>query len=179
LGEAVGRIITEHWVKADLARVFAFFSDPENLSKLMPAEMAVRLEKLTVRLPGPNNIKKVVESGIDPGRVAGPGSLIEISFRLAPFLPFRGSWIAEILEYEPLSYFLDTQRSGPMRSWRHRHSFHADTRDGVSGTIIRDEVEYELPFGSLGKAVDMIFVERMMQRTFQSRQQQLARLLLD
>ena len=174
----MGRIITEHWLKADLARVFAFFSDPENLPKLMPAEMAVRLEKLTLKPPGPDNIKGVVESGIDPGCVAGAGSFIQISFRLVPFLPFRGSWIAEILDYEPLSYFLDTQRSGPMRSWRHRHSFRAETRDGVAGTVVRDEVEYELPLGILGKSVDVVFVERAMQRTFQSRQQRLERLLL-
>lgn len=172
----MGRIVTEQWLKADLDQVFAFFSVPENLPKLMPPEMAVRLERLELRPPS-RSASVVVESGTESGQIAGPGSLIEISFRLFPLLPFRGRWVAEILEYEPLSYFLDTQRSGPMRTWRHRHSFRSETRNGANGTIVRDEVEYELPFGILGRVADFLFVERMMQRTFESRQIQLGRIV--
>lgn len=174
----MGRIVTEHWLKADLAQVFAFFSDPRNLPRLMPAEMAVRLEKTQRRAPDEASLSKVVESGIDPAVVAGPGSLIEISFRPVPFLPLRGRWIAEILEYKPLEYFVDRQRSGPMKEWVHRHSFRGETRDEVTGTVVRDEVEYELPAGPLGRLADATFVQRMMQSTFASRQRELERLIL-
>lgn len=172
----MGRICSETWVDHELASVFAFFSDPTNLPRLMPAQMDVRLESLELVPPPEGAIKKiVVKSGENPA--AGPGSKILISFRVVPFLTFRGRWLAEILEYEPLSYFLDTQRKGPMKSWRHRHSFCAETRGGVAGTIVRDEVEYQLPFGILGRLADSLFVERMMRRTFASRHQQLHRLL--
>jgi ligand-binding SRPBCC domain-containing protein len=173
----VGHIVAEHWVNADLKRVFAFFSDPHNLPRLMPQEMEVRLEELRLVPPGGEKSKSVVESGGEPPQVAGPGSEIVISFRLVPVLPFRGRWVAEILEYEPLSYFLDKQRSGPMRSWRHRHSFRLENRNGLDGTVVRDEVEYELPFGVLGRMADALVVERMMQRTFTTRQKQLEELL--
>ncbi len=173
----MGKIVAEHWVKADLMRVFGFFSKPENLPKLMPDILGVRLGKVDLRSPGPDVANKVVESGLNPAKVAGPGSRIEISFRYLPFLPLRGRWIAEIVEYEPLLYFVDEQRSGPLQSWRHRHSFRAETRDGVLGTVIRDEVEYDLPFGGLGRVADSLFAQRAMQRMFRSRQQHLEQLL--
>jgi ligand-binding SRPBCC domain-containing protein len=153
----------------------------------MPEEMDVRVEELRLVPPSGEEFRNVVESGSDPDvvvesggeppRIAGPGSQIVISFRLVPVLPFRGRWVAEILEYESLSYFLDQQCSGPMRSWRHRHSFRPDSRNGVDGTVVRDEVEYELPFGVLGRMADALVVERMMQRTFTTRQKQLEGLL--
>ena len=180
----MGKIIAEHWVNTDLERVFAFFSDPHNLPRIMPAEMDVRLEQLRLLPPPTQSVKTVVESGADsepvaesgdkPTKIAGKGSQIVISFRLVPFLPFRGQWVAEILEYEPLSYFLDEQRSGPMRLWRHRHSFRRENRDLCVGTVVRDDVEYQLPFGTLGRIADSLVVERLMQRTFAARQRQLS-----
>ena len=179
----MGKIVAEHWVNANLKRVFAFFSDPHNLPRLMPQQMHVRLEHLRIVPPPPDKVKLVVESGanseamvergVDPATIAGKGSQIVISFRLLPFLPFRGRWTAEILEYEPLSHFVDEQRSGPMRSWHHRHSFRSKVRNGREGTIVGDEVDYELPFGILGRIADSLVVERMMRRTFATRQTQL------
>ena len=180
----MGKLVAEHWINADLKRVFAFFSDPRNLPRLMPQQMHVRLEELRLVPPPPDkrrwvvesgvNSEAVVESGVSQDTIAGKGSEIVISFRLIPFLPFRGRWVAEILEYEPLSHFVDEQRSGPMRSWRHRHSFRSEVRNGSEGTIVGDQVEYELPFGILGRMADSLVVERMMRRTFTARQTQLS-----
>jgi ligand-binding SRPBCC domain-containing protein len=180
----VGKLVAEHWVNADLKHVFAFFSDPRNLPRLMPKEMDVRLEELRLMPPPSEAVRVVVESGaasetvVESGgnqtKIARGGSQIVISFRLIPFLPFRGRWVAEILEYEPLSHFIDEQRFGPMRSWRHRHSFRHESCNGVEGTVVRDEVDYQLPFGILGRIADSLIVERMMRRTFTARQTQLA-----
>ncbi len=179
----MGKLVAEHWINADLKRVFAFFSDPHNLPRLMPEQMHVRLQELRLAPPPPDkrrwvvesgaDSEAVVESGVDPATIAGKGSQIVISFRLVPFLPFRGRWVAEILEYEPLSHFVDEQRSGPMRFWRHRHSFRPETRSGVEGTIVRDEVDYQLPFGVFGRIADRLIIEKMMRRTFTARQSQL------
>lgn len=110
-------------------------------------------------------------------QVAGSGSVIEIPFQTIPLLPIRGRCVAEILEYEPLSHFLDRQRTGPMRLWRHRHSFRPETRNRVPGTVVHDEVEYELPFGPLGRLVNGILIEQMMHGTFQPQQQEFEWLL--
>jgi ligand-binding SRPBCC domain-containing protein len=45
--------------------------------------------------------------------------------------------------------FRDEMRDGPFRRWIHTHSFFADGDE----TLIVDRVEYELPFGPLGRAV--------------------------
>jgi len=70
----VGKIVAEHWVNADLKRVFAFFSDPRNLPRLMPKEMDVRLEELTLVPPPPEALRMVVESGAIPETVVESGS---------------------------------------------------------------------------------------------------------
>jgi hypothetical protein len=42
----------EHWVPFPLERVFAFFSDPENLQRIMPASSQTKVEALN-RMPRP------------------------------------------------------------------------------------------------------------------------------
>lgn len=46
--------------------------------------------------------------------------------------------------------FVDTQVRGPFRSWRHEHRF---LPDGYASAYLEDRLEYELPFGALGRAV--------------------------
>ena len=58
------------------------------------------------------------------------------------------------------------------------HEFERQVRDGVEGTLIRDVVDYELPLGVLGRAAELLFVRRMMNVTFQSRQRQVEQILL-
>lgn len=53
----------------------------------------------------------------------------------------------------------------------------AETRNGVSGTLVRDVIEYEVGFGPLGAIANNLFVARQMRRTFAHRQQILPRLL--
>jgi ligand-binding SRPBCC domain-containing protein len=48
--------------------------------------------------------------------------------------------------WDPPRTFVDAQIRGPFRSWRHTHEF--EELDG--GTVVRDIVRYELPFGVLG-----------------------------
>lgn len=174
-------IQTEQWIPAVIATVFAFFSDPRNLPRLMPPELHVRVEHL--RLVSPTD-ERVVQSGAISGAgltsalVAGEGSEVEISFRLIPFLPLRCRWTARIVEFSPGVRFRDVQLRGPMKSWRHSHEFRREIREGVEGTIIRDFVEYELPLGVLGRIADALFVSRLLQSSFRSRQRTLEQILL-
>jgi uncharacterized protein (TIGR01777 family) len=61
-------------------------------------------------------------------------------------LPLRAGvrWRAVHTEYAPGEGFTDVMDRGPLRSWRHRHSF-SDAPGG--GTEVSDRVEYELPGG--------------------------------
>ncbi len=161
----------EQWIPFPLERVFQFFSNPENLPRIMPASSDTRLIVLK-RIPPAKR-----PAGIAVDKTAGVGSTIVTSFRVVSFLPVRARWIARITEFEWNDHFADVQDKGPFKSWHHRHQFRAETRAGVAGTLVRDAIEYVVPFGFLGDIVDALFVRRQMQRTFAQRQQVLLKLL--
>jgi ligand-binding SRPBCC domain-containing protein len=145
------RFLTEQWVQAPLEEVFRFFCAPENLLKITPPEANARIVRLSL----------VPIAGQDPD-LAGPGSVIRLQFRPVPFLSYELGWTARIVDLEWLRYFRDIQTAGPFRRFDHTHSFRAETRDAISGTVIRDDVNYELGFlGSLGSAAARPMLWRM------------------
>jgi len=75
--------------------------------------------------------------------------------------PIPQTWVANIEENNP-EYFIDTQVKGPMRYWHHKHSFTALE----SGTELRDEVNFSMPLGFLGKIALELFAKNMLQRLF-------------
>jgi ligand-binding SRPBCC domain-containing protein len=161
----------EQWIRLPAARVFEFFSDPKNLPRLMPVSSQTRLEKLDL-IPAP-----IPPSGNSAEKAAGVGSMITTSFLLFPPLPFRARWIARITEFEWNHHFADLQEKGPFKSWHHRHEFLGESRSGVGGTLIRDNVDYEIGMGIFETMANALFVRRQMQRTFLERQQRLPGLL--
>jgi ligand-binding SRPBCC domain-containing protein len=156
------RFSSRQWVPVSLDRVFAFFADPANLPRLMPPELATRIEGIH---PPPV-----------PGNPATAGTAIHIAFRPIPFLPLRLRWVALILEFVPDSHFLDEQRSGPFASFRHRHGFLAETRDGIAGTLVTDDIEFALPFGFLGRLAAPL-VRLQLHLAFAARRRRLPALL--
>jgi ligand-binding SRPBCC domain-containing protein len=153
----------EQWVPFPLERVFSFFSNPENLPRIMPAATATKIVAL---------------NRVDAGdKSAGVGSTIVTSFRVFPFLPIRAQWIARITEFEKNHYFADVQDKGPFKSWHHRHELREETMVGVAGTLVRDVIDYEVGFGFVGGIVNALFVRRQMQSTFAERQKILPKLL--
>ena len=161
----------EQWVPFPLERVFAFFSNPENLPRIMPESSSTKLVVIK-RVPAPPSDPSVADN-----KAAGVGSTIATSFRLFPALPIRAQWIARITEFEWNRYFADVQEKGPFKSWHHRHEFRAESRNGTSGTFVRDVINYDVGFGFLGAMANSIVVRRQMQRTFAGRQQSLCKLL--
>jgi ligand-binding SRPBCC domain-containing protein len=160
----------EQWVPFPIAQVFAFFSNPQNLPRIMPAASGTRIIRL-------NRVAPPTFEGAASDVAAGVGSVIVTSFRVFPPLPLRAQSIARITGFEWNRHFADVQDKGPFRSWHHRHQFAAETRAGITGTLVRDIVEYEVGFGILGEAADRLFVRRQMQQTFLSRQSVLESLL--
>ena len=83
------------WVPFPVTRVFAFFSNPENLPGLMPPETQTRIERLQLIAPP----LSPAEDAPSNRRAAGVGSTITTSFRPFKFLPIRRQWIAAITEF--------------------------------------------------------------------------------
>jgi ligand-binding SRPBCC domain-containing protein len=163
------RLYVEHWIPVPVPKVFAFFSDPHNLPRIMPPSQGAKLIKFNLvppRLP-----EGARPAGPDP--MAGPGTEITFKFRAIPYVPIHERWTALITEFAFNEYFTDTQKQGPFKSWHHTHTFEAKVVDGRDGTVVGDEVEYEVGFGVIGKLIETVIFQRMMRSIFEHRKQAL------
>jgi ligand-binding SRPBCC domain-containing protein len=138
------KFIHEQVVPRPLDEVFSFFSRAENLEQLTPAWLNFNVLSVT-----PESIRQ--------------GTLIRYRLRLHR-LPLR--WTSKITEWDPPHKFVDVQRHGPYKLWRHTHEFIAEGRN----TRIRDEVLYALPFGPLGALAHWLTVRRDVERIFAFRE---------
>ena len=147
----VHRLEREQLLPLPVDDVFGFFARARNLEAITPAWL--RFEVLT---PEP--------------LAMAPGTMIDYRLRLHG-LPLR--WVTRIEEWQANRGFVDRQVRGPYRLWHHRHDFTAV--DG--GTMVRDLVRYQLPFGPLGALAHVALVRRDLERIFDFRQRAVGRLL--
>jgi ligand-binding SRPBCC domain-containing protein len=143
------RFVKESRIQASPAEVFAFHESPGALLALTPPWESVEMV-----------------AGGDSIRV---GSRVTLRTKLGPL---SLDWVAEHTEYDPPHLFADRQVSGPFAKWYHRHWM---KEDGEGGTLLRDEVEYEIPLGWLGRVLGGGFVRRKLQRMFDFRHEQTRR----
>jgi hypothetical protein len=78
------------------------------------------------------------------------------------FGPIPLRWEGEITAFTPPDGFVDEQRGGPFRSWRHEHRF-LDRR-------VEDRITYQLPLGPLGDLVAGRAIASRLEQLFQWRQ---------
>ncbi|MCU1320956.1 MAG: cyclase/dehydrase [Acidobacteriaceae bacterium] len=171
----------EQWLPYPIELVFAFFANPENLPRLMPSWQKARIEEAAFAPPPPRPV------AADPALrlktiAAGAGTRMTISFRPFPYAPIRVPWEAEISEFAWNDHFCDIQLRGPFAYWKHCHSLKPETRANPSGvlihgTLLRDHVEYALPFGLAGQIAQRLVVGRQLQSTFHYRQRRTEELL--
>lgn len=86
-------------------------------------------------------------------------------------------WDAEIAEFAWDDHFCDEQVRGPFASWRHCHRLSEESRDGVMGTLVVDDVMLAFPFGGLGNLTYHLGGGKQVRSLFRYRQRQLLRLL--
>lgn len=152
-----------------LETVFAFFADPANLPRLMPAWQRTRIDAATFVAPPPPPHPFPGSDNI----VAGSGSRMTLTIRPIPLSPVRLPWVALIEDFRWLEGFCDIQLRGPFAYWRHCHNLAATP----TGTHLTDAVEYELPLGPLGSLANTLFIRRQLAATFAYRQQRTLELL--
>ena len=133
----------EQLVRRTRAEVFAFFADAANLERITPVTL-----HFEIRSPQPIAMRA--------------GAIID--YRLSLF-GLRFQWRTLIESFDPESGFVDVQTKGPYRTWRHSHEF----SDAPGGTLVRDRVEYEVPFGLFGEIACRLFVARQIRRIFDFR----------
>lgn len=127
-------------IAAPLSDVFDFFSAPGNLARITPPGMGFR-----------------ITSG--PDRRLREGDRIHYRIRILG-VPLR--WTTHITLWREGEAFADFQERGPYRYWQHTHTFKQ-----VNGTVeMHDRVEYELPFGFLGRLLGAPLVRKQLDAIF-------------
>lgn len=66
----------------------------------------------------------------------------------------------QITEMQPPTFFADEMLEGDFKKMRHEHTFKAVD----SATLMIDEFYFELPFGVIGKVVNILFLKTYMTR---------------
>lgn len=137
------RFVKESKIHASAGRVFEFHEQPNVLAMLTP----------------PTESARVIQSA----KISEIGSQAIIETRILG--PIKSRWVAEHTVYDPPHKFEDIQVKGPFRSWRHRHII-----EPVSdGAILRDEIDYEPPFGFMGRLAAPILIQKRLQKLFNYR----------
>jgi ligand-binding SRPBCC domain-containing protein len=140
-------INTELWLPQPREKIFPFFADAQNLQSLTPDWLHFQ-----VLTPGPILMQ--------------PGARIDYQLRLHGF-PVK--WQSEITVWEPPHRFVDEQRRGPYKSWKHEHIF--AERNG--NTLVIDRVLYAVRGGAV---MNFLFVQRDVNRIFDYRKKKLREL---
>ena len=125
--------------------VFEFFANAENLNQLTPATLNFRITS-----PLPIEMRK--------------GALIDYALKVHG-MPLR--WQSEITVWDPPYKFVDEQRRGPYKFWRHEHSF----EEAGNSTRVLDRVEYKTWCHPI---VHPLFVAADLRKIFTFRTEQLA-----
>ena len=138
-------------IEAPAAEVYAWHALPDALERLTP--------------PGAQMVVIERTGGIERGA--------RVVLRFGRW-PFRSRWVAVHQDFEEGRYFSDLQVSGPFAYWKHTHTFEPD---GAAACILKDKVEYALPFGFLGRWFAGRFVRRKLEKMFEHRHTVTARLM--
>ncbi len=92
----------------------------------------------------------------------------EVTWRAWHF-GFPMQMTSRITQMEAPDYFIDEQVKGPFRRFRHIHEFGQD----LDGTTMIDRIEFEAPFGPIGRLVEKLILSRYLQKLIETRNRHL------
>lgn len=141
----------EQWIPLPPPEVFAFFSNANNLELITPKWLNFHIVRISTE-------------------TLSKGTSIDYQLKIRG-IPVR--WQSLIEEWTPHELFIDIQTKGPYKSWHHTHRF--IPKDG--GTLILDEVRYEVPFGGIGDFLLGSWVDADIRKIFGYRKKVIEQLL--
>ena len=138
----------EQVIPASIAQAWDFFSNPANLQRITPPSLQIR-------------IRSEVPERMHEGLL--------IRYQVKPLFGIPLTWVTEITRVEEPFCFVDEQRAGPYRAWRHVHRF-----EELSVRHVRmvDEVTCALPFGLLSEPVHRFVARPRLEEIFDYRARQ-------
>lgn len=126
----------------DLQAAWSFFSNAKNLLQITPPFLNLKVTS------------KLSEEEVYTGQ--------SMTYKVRPLLGIPLSWTTEITHVERLKLFVDEQKKGPYKLWRHEHHF----REIGGGVEMIDYVTYELPFGVLGSVAHLLTAKAKLNQIF-------------
>jgi uncharacterized protein (TIGR01777 family) len=144
----VPRFTARSLIDAPAAAVFAFHERDGAFERLSPPFEAARVVRRTGSIRDGDEAVLEVRQG-----------------------PVRLRWTAEHRDYVPGRQFVDVQRNGPFAAWEHTHRVEPQ---GEGRSWMHDEIEYRLPFGSLGQALGGWLIRGKLEQMFAYRHAVLA-----
>lgn len=139
------QLVREQQLNCNIEKAWAFFSSANNLSVITPKDM-----NFTV-------LTKLENDDIFEGMI--------INYHVSPLMKIKMNWQTEILEVNYMKNFIDFQLKGPYKLWHHYHEFIKNDE----GVLVRDVVDYEMPFGFLGEFAHRLFVKNKLEHIFDYR----------
>jgi ligand-binding SRPBCC domain-containing protein len=130
------------WIAAPVEDVFAFHHRPDALQLLTPPGQPIEIVERTGSLE--------------------VGACVVLRVKLGPF---RVTWVAHHIAYEPNRLFIDEQREGPFAAWVHAHQFASEN----GGTRLTDSIEFALPGGLVAERFAGWLVIRKLKAMFEYR----------
>lgn len=134
------RLSATQLIPRPIDEVFSFFSRPRNLHRLTPSAMG--FEYLT-----------------DDGEMRAG---LEIGYRIRLLFGIPVDWLTRITEFDAPNGFRDVQLRGPYRRWDHSHRF--ESVEG--GTLVHDDVDYDVPGGPVGDALNHLVIRNELRWIF-------------
>jgi ligand-binding SRPBCC domain-containing protein len=132
-------------IECPIERVWHFYTDVKHLETITPKKIELKI----IRTTNQNIVQ---------------GQEIWVSGKIFEKMGRRMKWHSKITFLKSHEY-IDEMLSGPFKKWRHLHRFH--NIEGKQTEII-DEVEFELPYGILGKLIEG-YAYKQLQNIFEYR----------
>ena len=139
-------------VSGSKEQVWAFLQNPANLDRITPPDLRFRIV---------TEIPAVMYNGLI------------VEYRITIPLIGTHAWVTEIKHIREGVSFVDEQRLGPYRFWYHYH----EIREEADGVLLIDRVNYQPPFGVLGRLLHRLYIRRTLERIFAYRRERLAEFL--
>lgn len=146
---------TEQFLPIPIMEAWAFFSSAKNLAVITPPELDFK-----------------VLTTLDDTEIY-EGLLIDYTVKPLFSIPLR--WQTKISKVQKPDMFMDRQLKGPYSCWEHTHIF----IEKEKGVLMKDIVNYQLPFGFLGTIAHSLLVRKKIEHIFLYRKKTLLKIFTD
>jgi ligand-binding SRPBCC domain-containing protein len=143
---------TEHLLPINIEMAWSFFSSAKNLALITPPEMEFKI------------LTKLDDKEIYEGLL--------IDYTVKPVFGIPLNWQTEIFKVDKPHSFADRQLKGPYKIWEHTHTF----IQKENGTLMIDELKYQIPLGILGQLAHTVFVKEKVAEIFKFRENALEKI---